>query len=258
MCVAHHYNQRLPFFHRDTCRIVKKAVRVCFVGFRLNIRIRERLIVLHTEVSVILILEHIISQILKERILAVLNIRFRDSRFQVTTRFIFKKSRIIKCIQILGIELHFGTRSKSLPVSCSAFHDKTERLSPDRIIKGYSGSCCRTLKILIQQLRKYTPVFRILYFHFFKMTVISCGTGIINQIIHIRRFRKIIGQRNREIIRSAIRPARMIQRCIVTVKRLFNSIFSLMRSIVPTHHFHFDVTFDVFSRTSIIFIQAML
>ena len=45
--------------------------------------------------------------------------------------------------------------------------------SPDRIIKGYSGSCCRTLKILIQQLRKYTPVFRILYFHFFKMTVIS-------------------------------------------------------------------------------------
>ena len=58
------------------------------------------------------------------------------------------------------------------------------------------------------------------------------GRNAVSYTHLIRRFRKIIGQRNREIIRSAIRPARMIQRCIVTVKRLFNSIFSLMKMCI--------------------------
>ena len=172
VCIAHHYYQSLSFFHRDSRRIIKKAVRIRLVGFRLDIRIWKRLIVCHTEVSVILILEHIIRQILEKRIFTILDIRFRDSRFQVATRFILKKSGIIKSIQILGIELHFGTGSKSLTVSRTAFHDKTERLSPNRIVKSDSGSCRRPLKILVKQLRKYIPIFRILNFHLLKITII--------------------------------------------------------------------------------------
>ncbi len=172
VCITHHYYQSFSFFHRDSRRIIKKAVRIRLVGFRLDIRIWKRLIVCHTEISVILILEHVIRQILEKRIFTILDIRFRDSHFQVATRFILKKSGIIKSIQILGIKLHFGTGSKSLTVSRTAFHDKTERLSPNRIVKSDSGSCCRPLKILVKQLRKYISIFRILNFHLLKITII--------------------------------------------------------------------------------------